>query len=65
MMPVQEPDRDKLGPTGPAKTPKPKKSYDESHPHAGTVKEQTGPPATDDPAHNQRRGDEKPTGQRG
>jgi hypothetical protein len=39
-MPDHQPDRDKLSPTGPAKAPSDKKrSYDEKHPHAGTVEE--------------------------
>jgi len=49
-MPDHQPDRDKLGPTGPAKAPSDnKRSYDEKHPHAGTVEEHPGPPPTDDP----------------
>jgi hypothetical protein len=46
------PQRDKLGPTGPAEGPtKRKRSYDEDHPHAGNVGEEAplGPTPTDDP----------------
>ena len=46
------PQRDKLGPTGPAEPPKDsKRSYDQEHPHPGNVGEDAllGPNPTDDP----------------
>ena len=45
------PNRDKLGPTGPAQAPADsKKSHDEKHPNAGNIGQQNpGPAATDDP----------------
>ena len=50
------PNRDKLGPTGPAKTSaESKKSYDEKHPNAGNIGEAPpGPAATDDPGNADR-----------
>lgn len=45
------PDRNNLGPTGPANMPQDgKHSYEEKHPNAGTVDEPiVGPTPTDDP----------------
>jgi hypothetical protein len=41
-----KPDRHKLGPTGPATVPsEPAKPYDEDHPNAGTVGDQSAGPA--------------------
>ena len=51
-----EPDRDNLGPTGPAKMPpKDDDSYEDKHPNAGNLTPKgdktVGPPPTDDPHH--------------
>ena len=51
-----KPDRDNLGPRGPAKMPpKEEASYDEKHPHPGNITPKgdpnVGPMPTDDPRH--------------
>jgi len=59
-MPTHQPDRDKLGPMGPAKAPADqKRSREEKHPNPGTVQEQAGPSPTDDPSQNRRHAEQK------
>jgi hypothetical protein len=53
----KQPDRDKLGPTGPAKVESPSRSdFDKSHPNAGNISKdaepRVGPTPTDAPQGN-------------